>query len=155
MTSKEFKGLLSRAISGDNDALADIAVLYMPLINRYSHIDGKLDEDLRQNILLELVRSILVLFTCVTLHSAVLLGNPSTLNKRGEHPPWCSRTLPATLSVSDSAPHAPALFSFPAVMAFHEALTILQSDPVHSLWASGYPQPGKLAMSTHMLAAPA
>lgn len=58
MTSKEFKGLLSRAISGDNDALADIAVLYMPLINRYSHIDGKLDEDLRQNILLELVRSI-------------------------------------------------------------------------------------------------
>lgn len=58
MTSKEFKRLLSGAISGDNDALADIAVLYMSLINRYSHIDGKLDEDLRQNILLELVRSI-------------------------------------------------------------------------------------------------
>ncbi|NBK78582.1 helix-turn-helix domain-containing protein [bacterium D16-76] len=58
MNSKEFQRLLSKAISGDNDALADIAVLYMPLINRYSYIDGKLDEDLRQNILLELVQSI-------------------------------------------------------------------------------------------------
>ncbi len=58
MDSKKFHSILSRAIFGDNDALADLAELYMPLINKYSYIDGELDEDLRQNILLELVRSI-------------------------------------------------------------------------------------------------
>ena len=66
---------------------------------------------------------LLVLFTCVTQHTAVLLGNSSTLNKRGETPPRCNRTTPADFSLANPAGNAQTIFSFPAVMAFHEALT--------------------------------
>lgn len=58
MTKSEFLNTLSEAVSGNTDALADIMEQYMPLINRYSYVDGKLDEDLRQDILLEVFRSI-------------------------------------------------------------------------------------------------
>ena len=58
MNREEFRTTLSLAVSGNIDALADLTELYMPLINKYSYVNGKLDEDLRQNILLELVRSI-------------------------------------------------------------------------------------------------
>lgn len=58
MTKSEFLSTLSEAVSGNTDALADIMEQYMPLINRYSYVDGKLDEDLRQDILLEVFRSI-------------------------------------------------------------------------------------------------
>ena len=67
---------------------------------------------------------LLVLFTCVMQHTAVLLGNSSTLNKRGENPPRFRRTTPAALSLANPLPSAQTLFSFSAVMAFHEALTI-------------------------------
>ena len=65
---------------------------------------------------------LLVLFTCVMQHTAVLLGNSSTLNKRGEYPPRCNRTTPADFSLANSALNAQTIFSFSAVMAFHEAL---------------------------------
>lgn len=52
MTKSEFLITLSEAVSGNTDALADIMEQYMPLINHYSYVDGKLDEDLRQDILL-------------------------------------------------------------------------------------------------------
>lgn len=58
MADKEFRNTLTAAIRGDMDALADIVELYIPLITRYSCVDGKLDEDLRQEILLELCKSI-------------------------------------------------------------------------------------------------
>ena len=67
---------------------------------------------------------LLVLFTCVTQHTAVLLGNSSTLNKRGEYPPRCNRTTPADFSLANPAVNAQTIFSFSAVMAFHEALII-------------------------------
>lgn len=51
MTAMEFRLLLAKAVSGNKEALADILELYMPLINRYSYVGGKLDEDLRQHIL--------------------------------------------------------------------------------------------------------
>lgn len=66
---------------------------------------------------------LLVLFTCVMQHTAVLLGNSSTLNKRGENPPRCNRTTPADFSLANPAVNAQTIFSFSAVMAFHEALT--------------------------------
>ena len=44
---------------------------------------------------------LLVLFTSVMRHTAVLLGNSSTLNKRGENPPGNNRTSPAAYSVPD------------------------------------------------------
>ena len=65
---------------------------------------------------------LLVLFTCVMQHTAVLLGNSSTLNKRGENPPRCNRTTPADFSLANPAVAAQIIFSFPAVMGFHEAL---------------------------------
>ena len=58
MADKEFRNTLIAAIRGDMDALADIVELYIPLITRYSCVDGKLEEDLRQEILLELCKSI-------------------------------------------------------------------------------------------------
>ena len=67
---------------------------------------------------------LLVLFTCVMQHTAVLLGNSSTLNKRGEYPPRCNRTTPADFSLANPALNAQTIFSFSAVMAFHEALKI-------------------------------
>ena len=66
---------------------------------------------------------LLVLFTYVTQHTAVLLGNSSTLNKRGENPPRCNRTTPAVFSLANPSVNAQTIFSFSAVMAFHEALT--------------------------------
>ena len=72
---------------------------------------------------------LLVLFTCVMQHTAVLLGNSSTLNKRGENPPRCNRTTPADLSLANRAVAAQTIFSFPAVMGFHEALTITHPPP--------------------------
>lgn len=58
MTNKDFRQILSCAVTGDQDALADLIEMYMPLINRYSIVDGKLDEDLRQCILIEIAKSI-------------------------------------------------------------------------------------------------
>lgn len=58
MTAKEFRELLQRAIRGDCDAVEQILILYMPLINRHSMIDGRLDEDCRQYILLRVTLSI-------------------------------------------------------------------------------------------------
>lgn len=58
MNSHEFRDTLERALSGDRTALKTILLLYMPLINRYSRIDGELDEDLRQYILLHVVTKI-------------------------------------------------------------------------------------------------
>ena len=57
-------------------------------------------------------------------HTAVLLGNSSTLNKRGENPPRCNRTTPADFSLANPAVNAQTIFSFSVVMAFHEALKI-------------------------------
>ena len=58
MNTREFRDTLERALSGDHTALETILLLYMPLINRYSRIDGELDEDLRQYILLHIIMKI-------------------------------------------------------------------------------------------------
>ena len=58
MSNEQFRELLIRAQSGDNEAMTDILEMYMPLINKHSYVNGRLDEDLRQNILLEIVKSI-------------------------------------------------------------------------------------------------
>ena len=58
MTSYEFCCLLERAVARDMNALEEILVLYGPLIDRYSRIDGTVDEDLRQNLLLHIALNI-------------------------------------------------------------------------------------------------
>ena len=58
MSNEQFREILIKAQSGDNEAMTDILEMYMPLINKHSYVNGKLDEDLRQNILMEIVKSI-------------------------------------------------------------------------------------------------
>lgn len=58
MTSKQFEMTLKMAIDGYNDAIMQIIELYEPLINNNSIINGKFDEDLKQFILLRLIRKI-------------------------------------------------------------------------------------------------
>ena len=58
LSNNEFREILVRAQAGDNEAMTDILEMYMPLINKHSIVNGKLDEDLRQNILLQIVKSI-------------------------------------------------------------------------------------------------
>ena len=58
LSNNEFREILVRAQAGDNEAITDILEMYMPLINKHSFVNGKLDEDLLQNILLQIVKSI-------------------------------------------------------------------------------------------------
>ena len=58
LSNNEFREILVRAQAGDNEVMTDILEMYMPLINKHSFVNGKLDEDLRQNILLQIVKSI-------------------------------------------------------------------------------------------------
>ena len=58
MIKDKFRATLMKAVAGDAEALTDIVELYMPLINYYSYVDSKLDEDLRQAILLHLLEKI-------------------------------------------------------------------------------------------------
>ena len=58
LSNNEFREILVRAQAGDNEAMTDILEMYMPLINKHSFVNGTLDEDLRQNILLQIVKSI-------------------------------------------------------------------------------------------------
>lgn len=51
MDNGNFKEILERAINGNNEAIEKIFELYEPIINKFSVLDGKLDEDLRQYIL--------------------------------------------------------------------------------------------------------
>lgn len=52
MTSADFRLTLERAMSGDQDALEELLLLYKPLIDKHSRIQGVIDEDLRQHLLL-------------------------------------------------------------------------------------------------------
>ena len=58
VSNKELKDLIVKAQAGDNEAMTDILELYMPLINKHSYIDGRIDEDLRQEILLKIIMNI-------------------------------------------------------------------------------------------------
>lgn len=58
MINGEFRRLLEKAILGDRDALGLIIEVYMPLINKHSNINGSLDEDCRQFIMLRVFLAI-------------------------------------------------------------------------------------------------
>lgn len=58
MTANEFRELVRGAVAGDHDAQELILRLYMPLVNRNSIIDGRLDEDCRQYILIHIALNI-------------------------------------------------------------------------------------------------
>jgi hypothetical protein len=62
MKQNDFRTILTTAVAGDHDALEIILRLYAPLINHNSIVDGQLDEDLRQYILIHIALCFLVPF---------------------------------------------------------------------------------------------
>ena len=53
-----FEELSIAAQNGSEEAMTEILEMYMPLINKHSFIDGALDEDLRQIILMKIIKNI-------------------------------------------------------------------------------------------------
>jgi len=58
MTPEEFSRILKGAVAGSHGDLEQILKLYMPLINKHSYWNGKLDEDLRQYIMIHIALNI-------------------------------------------------------------------------------------------------
>lgn len=58
MTVQEFKKLIIEATSGKKEYIDIILQIYAPLINRYSYLKGKMDEDLKQYILMHIIKNI-------------------------------------------------------------------------------------------------
>ena len=53
-----FKELIIEAQKGNNEAMTEIIEMYMQVVNKHSYIDGRIDEDLRQEILLKIIMNI-------------------------------------------------------------------------------------------------
>lgn len=53
-----FSEILSAAVSGNNDALVQLILMYRPLIDGLSVTDGGINEDLRQELLIHLIKKI-------------------------------------------------------------------------------------------------
>lgn len=54
----DFRDLIIEAQKGNNEAMTEILEMYMPVINKHSFVDGQIDEDLRQEILLKIITNI-------------------------------------------------------------------------------------------------
>lgn len=53
-----FRSTLEMAIAGDQDALGELFIMYAPMIRRYSMLNGREDEDLRQYIMIRVALNI-------------------------------------------------------------------------------------------------
>ena len=53
-----FEQMLRRAKGGDQEAITSILLMYRPLLLKYAVINGRLDEDLYQELCITLVRAI-------------------------------------------------------------------------------------------------
>ena len=58
MTAFEFKKVLQGAVLGNHRDLESILELYMPMIEHNSYLYGRLDEDLKQYILIHIALNI-------------------------------------------------------------------------------------------------
>lgn len=58
MSREEFRRILTAAMAGCHEELEQILVLYMPLIEKNSYINGKLDEDLKQYLMIHIALQI-------------------------------------------------------------------------------------------------
>ena len=58
MTPDEFHRILKEAVDGSHEALEILLHLYEPLIRKHNMIDGELDEDLRQYIMIHIALNI-------------------------------------------------------------------------------------------------
>lgn len=55
---EQFRMILEKAISGDSRAFEAIIDLYEPMLIRYASVDGHVDQDLRQSILIKIALNI-------------------------------------------------------------------------------------------------
>lgn len=58
MSKEKFREILEGAVAGKNEDIEKILEIYMPLIDKMSYIDGELDEDLRQILIIHITRQI-------------------------------------------------------------------------------------------------
>lgn len=58
MSKEEFHSVLTGAVMGCHEDLEQILELYMPLIDKYSYVNGKLDEDLKQYLMIHIALQI-------------------------------------------------------------------------------------------------
>ncbi len=58
MPHDEFRTVLENAMSGSQKDLEKILKLYKPLIDSSSYVNGRLNEDLRQYIVLHIIKNI-------------------------------------------------------------------------------------------------
>lgn len=58
MESRNFSEVLRDAQAGKPDAIEAILSRFLPLINKHSTIDRKLDEDMRQYIIIQVILQI-------------------------------------------------------------------------------------------------
>ncbi len=58
MTNKEFVEILKSAQAGDNESIEKIILQYMPLVDKHCYINQGMDEDMKQFILMIIVKGI-------------------------------------------------------------------------------------------------
>lgn len=58
MSKEEFRSILTGAVSGCHEDLEKILELYMPLIEKNSYVNGRLDEDLKQYLMIHIALQI-------------------------------------------------------------------------------------------------
>lgn len=58
MMQQDFENVLSGAIQEDRKALECLLDLYQPLIRKYSYVNGRVDEDLYQQLIFRMLTQI-------------------------------------------------------------------------------------------------
>lgn len=58
MSKKEFHNVLTGAVRGCHEDVEQILELYMPLIDKHSYVNGRLDEDLKQYLMIHIALQI-------------------------------------------------------------------------------------------------
>ncbi len=58
MSKEEFRSILTGAVAGCHEDLEKILELYLPLIEKNSYLNGNLDEDLKQHLMIHIALQI-------------------------------------------------------------------------------------------------
>ncbi|MBO5069152.1 MAG: helix-turn-helix domain-containing protein [Roseburia sp.] len=58
MSKEEFHNVLTGAVTGCHEDVEQILELYMPLIDKHSYVNGRLDEDLKQYLMIHIALQI-------------------------------------------------------------------------------------------------
>lgn len=58
MNKEKFRSVLTGAVAGCQEDLEQILNLYMPLIDKNSYLNGRLDEDLKQHLMIHIALQI-------------------------------------------------------------------------------------------------